>query len=92
MKRVVTRGVMEKIDFFLQIIMWNMVEKIPSPKDYLQVFEFENQNGQLKITHSQEQPEYKKEYLLKMDAPFYVGKIFVIDDETHITMLLAEEY
>ena len=92
MKRFITKGIAENVDPLLQLFMWECIERIPLPKDYLQVFELANENKKLKITHSQEQPEYQKEYLLKTDAPFYVGKIFVIDDETHITMLLAEEY
>ena len=92
MQRFITKGVMENIDPLLQIFMWDCIEKIPLQKDYLQVFELAKENEKLKITHSQEQPEYKKEYLLRTDAPFYVGKVFVIDDETHITMLLAEGY
>ena len=92
MQQFITKGVMENIDPLLQIFMWDCIEKIPLQKDYLQVFELAKENEKLKITHSQEQPEYKKEYLLRTDAPFYVGKVFVIDDETHITMLLAEEY
>ena len=43
------------------------------------------------ITHSQEQPPYSYE----MDMPCedaVNAKIFVIDDQTHSTMLLAEEY
>jgi len=46
-----------------------------------------------KIVHSQEMPEYKMEYLVKLQgAPIFVGKIYVIDDKTHSTMLKAEEY
>ena len=45
-----------------------------------------------KIMHIQEEPEYEREYLIISDTPFFVGKIFVIDDETHSTMILAEEY
>ena len=42
---------------------------------------------------SQEMPEYKMEYLIKLQgAPIFVGKIYVIDDKTHSTMLKAEEY
>lgn len=92
MERFITKGVLENVDPLLQIFMWECIEKLLIPKDYLQVFEFAGENKKLKITHSQEQPEYKKEYLIKTDAPFYVGKIFVIDDGTYITMLLAEEY
>ena len=91
-QRFITKGVAEKVDVLLQIFMWDCIEKLPPPKDYLQVFKFAEENGKLKIVHSQEEPEYKREYLIKADAPFFVGKIFVIDDETHVTMLLAEEY
>ena len=47
--------------------------------------------GKQKITHIQEEPEYKKEYLLEAGTIF-IGKIFAIDDGDHSTMLLAEEY
>ena len=41
----------------------------------------------------QEMPEYKMEYLIKLQgAPIFVGKVYVIDDKTHSTMLKAEEY
>ena len=76
----------------LQMIMWNLIDDMPQPKDYLQVFECTIVGGKQKITHIQEEPEYKKEYLIKTDAPFFVGKIFVIDDENCSTMLLASEY
>lgn len=91
-RRFITCGVAEKVDILLQIFIWECIENLPQPKDYLQVFEFAEENGKLKIVHSQEEPEYKREYLIKTDAPFFVGKIFVIDDEPHVTMLLAEEY
>ena len=91
-RRFITCGVDLKVDPLLQVFLWHCIDTMPPPKDYLQVFEFAEENGKLKITHSQEQPEYKMEYLIKTDAPFFVGKIFVIDDETHVTMLLAEEY
>ena len=45
-----------------------------------------------KIVHSQEQPEYKKEYLFETGTPFLCAKIFVIDDVTHSTMLFNYEY
>ena len=78
----------------LQAMMWNMVDtmKVES-KDYLQVFELSEYDGMQKIVHSQEMPEYKMEYLVKLQgAPIFVGKVYVIDDKTHSTMLKAEEY
>ena len=49
-------------------------------------------DGKQKIAPIQEQHEYFKEYLLIADTPIFIGKIFVIDDETHSTMLLVNEY
>ncbi|MDP4120830.1 MAG: DUF960 family protein [Bacillota bacterium] len=86
------KGICENIPPLLQILMWELIQKIPVDKDYLQVFNLSGLNGKQKIEHIQEEPEYKREYLLDVDAPIFIGKIFVIDDETHSTMLLAEEY
>ena len=41
--------------------------------------------------HTQEQPEYKQEYLIKCDKPLS-AKIFAIDDGEYAAMLFAEEY
>ena len=63
---------------------------MPPPKDYLQVFEISGAHDKVKVIHTQEEPEYRREYL--WDAPVFCGKIFVIDDGDHSTMLLVEEY
>ena len=91
-RRYITCGVEQKVDPLLQVFLWHCIDTMPKPKDYLQVFTCTESDGKQKIIHSQEEPEYKMEYLINMDAPFFVGKIFVIDDESHVTMLLAEEY
>lgn len=90
-KRFITRGVADAISPLLQIIMWELIKQMPVDKDYLQVFYLSCSGGRQKIIHSQEVPEYKKEYVIDADAPI-TAKVFVIDDETHSTMLLAEEY
>ena len=36
--RYLTRGVSERIPLELQLLMWNALNAIPEPKDYLQVF------------------------------------------------------
>lgn len=64
---------------------------MPVDKDYLQVFSLSSDNGRQRIIHSQEIPEYQKEYVLNVGSPV-TEKIFVIDDQTHSTMLLANEY
>lgn len=91
-KRFITKGVVENINPLLQISMWQCIDKLTLPQDYLQIFDLTIEDGKQKIKHTQEEPEYHKEYLLNTDVSFYVGKVFVIDDETHSTMLLAEEY
>ena len=91
-KRFITKGVAENIEPILQLFMWQCIEEMPLSKDYLQVFDLVIESGKAKVKHSQEEPDYEKEYLLNVDTLFYVGKIFVIDDGTHSTMLLAEEY
>ena len=40
---------------------------------------------------AQEEPPYERIFTFPSDYPI-TAKIFVIDDETHTTMLLAEEY
>ena len=91
-RRFITRGVDSEIDPLLQLFMWHCIDTMPQVKDYLQVFNLTAENGKQKITHTQEIPEYKREYLINSDASVFIGKVFVIDDETHSTMLLAEEY
>ena len=91
-RRMITAGVDLMVNPLLQIFMWHCIDSMPKPKDYLQVFTCSGFDGKQKITHIQEEPEYKREYLFCTDAPIFIGKIFVIDDETHSTMLLAEEY
>ena len=91
-KRYITGGVNERVPLLTQLFMWKCIDTLEIDKDYLQVFNCSVYDGKQKIIHIQEEPEYTKEYLFKTDAPLFVGKIFAIDDTTHSTMLLAEEY
>ena len=91
-QRFITAGVDSNVSPLLQLFMWQCIDSMDVPKDYLQVFKLSAENGKQKIEHIQEEPEYKREYLLSTDTPVLVSKIFVIDDGTHSTMLLAEEY
>lgn len=72
-------------------ILWYMVDTMSAEKDYLQVFELSVNNGQQHIVHKQEQPDYLMEYTFNVTDPI-AAKIYVIDDGSHSTMLLAEEY
>ena len=89
--RFVTRGVMSEIPFELQLFLWLLIDNLNEPKDYLQVFRLSASEGVQHIIHQQEEPEYHKEYDIKINAPVN-AKVYVIDDDDHCTMLLAEEY
>ena len=91
-KRYITKGVNSVVSLPLQFFMWQCIDELNIPKDYLQVFNCTMYDGKQKITHIQEEPEYKKEYLFSTDAPFFIGKIFVIDNDAYTTMMLANEY
>lgn len=90
-RKFITRGVAEKIPIPLQLLMWEMIRSLPADKDYLQVFSLSEKDGKQIIVHTQEEPEYEKEYVLKFN-PITIGKVFVIDDKTHSTMLMNYEY
>ncbi|MDQ0086739.1 hypothetical protein J2T12_000133 [Paenibacillus anaericanus] len=94
--KYVTRGIKENVPTFLQNILWYMIETLEvEAKDYLQVFHLDGitEEGRLKqkVVHTQEEPDYRKEFTL-CTKQIVSGKIYVIDDTTHCTMLLAEEY
>ena len=78
-QRYITRGIESEIPIELQLFMWRCIESVPKP-DYLQIFRLD-----------QEEPEYRKEYLLKSSDPI-TAKVYVIDSDTYSTMLLANEY
>ena len=89
--RYLTKGVQTEIPLVLQIFMWECIDRLHEPKDYLQVFNLEALEGVQRISHSSEEPEYKMEYLMPSEPPV-TQKVYVIDDGDHSTMLLAEEY
>jgi Staphylococcal protein of unknown function (DUF960). len=93
--RYITRGANCEIDGLTQIYMWKMIDDLEVEKDYLQVFHLsiaEKDGSQMqKIVHEQEQPEYKKEYVIPAANPVNTT-VYVIDDEDHSTMLLSSEY
>ena len=56
--------------------MWELINTMPVDKDYLQVFSLSEANGRQRIKHTQEEPEYYKEYVFDIDIPI-TEKIFV---------------
>lgn len=91
-RRYVTKGVSQNVGLLLQLFMWQCIDSLSVSQDFLQVFKCSLYDSKQEIVHIQEEPEYTREYLLNTDAPIFVGKIYVIDDEIHSTMLLEEEY
>ncbi|MBQ3161987.1 MAG: DUF960 domain-containing protein [Oscillospiraceae bacterium] len=89
--RYLTRGVQTEIPSELQFFMWECIDQLPEPKDRFQIFRLTIQDDKQHVSHESEQPEYHKEYDIDTANPIE-AKIYVIDDETHCTMLLAEEY
>lgn len=89
--RYSTGGISETVTILTQIILWNCIDSMKTEKDYLQVFKLTADNHTQRITHSQEEPAYEHSFDFQTVEPI-TAKIFVIDDETHSTMLLAEEY
>ena len=90
-QRYLTRGVYDTNPPVIQGFIWNCIDCLSDECDYLQVFELKPFGGMQQITHSSEQPEYRKVFLFPSDNPV-TAKLYVIDSDTYSTMLLAEEY
>ena len=89
--RYLTRGVDAEIPIALQVMMWQAVDQMPQPKDYLQVFRLSEKNGLQIVHHTSEQPQFEMTYIAETEKPV-TAKVYIIDDGEHCTMLLAEEY
>lgn len=103
LNRYVTKGISEQLPNSLVIKIWGILDeflKSDFKKDYLQVFKVKIDRNNFEIHHFQEEPAYTKKHLLEIQNHEEVSnltrakeiKIYIIDDVTHSTMLLAEEY
>lgn len=94
-EKYITSGITKTIPLYLQNVLWYLIENMPEGKSYLQVFELSElvEDGCIKqkIKHIQENPEYVSENTFSVRNPIN-AKIYVIDDCSCCTMLLAEEY
>ena len=90
--RYLSRGVDLEIPLEIQLFLWTAIDKMPEPKDYLQMFNLTIENGMQIVKHSSEQPKFNMTYVLPTAEQTVTQKIYVIDDGDHCTMLLAEEY
>lgn len=93
--KYITKGIQTALPFEIQLLLWNMIDVMNvTKKDYLQVFKFkiiDKANQIVQIEHSQEKPKYKKYIEIKFNLDTDIT-IFCIDDISHSTMLLTEEY
>ena len=91
-QKFLTCGVRAEIPSWLTNLMWHMgLTMGVESKDYLQVFTLTKTPTSQHVVHEQEQPPYRYELDVPCDDAVD-AKVFVIDDSTHSTMLLAEEY
>ena len=88
--RYITRGVNEKIDLSLQILLWNLVDDLKVEKDYLQVFKLSRTGEVINIEHIQEVLEYKSFIKVNAKDLEFEGheKVYLIDSQDYSTMLL----
>ena len=61
--RYLTRGVDAEIPLYLQMFLWDAVDNMPEPKDYLQVFRLSEKNGLQIVHHTSEQPQFEMTYI-----------------------------
>ncbi len=83
-----TKGVSETVPILIQLYLWDLAADM---EDYLQIFELSPEGKNQRIIHKQEHPEYRREYLVPCSEPT-AARVYIIDDETQSTMLLADEY
>lgn len=96
--RYVTRGVNEEVDIRLQLIIWDMIDKLKEKGsvelDYLQIFKIRKEGKKIVINQSQEVPEYSCTYEIELEDVELDDeiKIYVIDSGEYSTMLFPSEY
>lgn len=92
--RYLTSTVSATVHPSLMAFMWQLIDSLPEERDYLQVFDLYEANGEQKIVHRSEEPEHREEYVFPYLSSENIinDKIYVIDDGDHSTMLFADEY
>lgn len=92
--RYITKGIQTFLKEELQLILWDLIDGLEVEKDYLQVFKLQVEGEELKLTHRQEEPDYVREYRVKLKelSLHQDEKVFVIDDGEFSTMMFSYEY
>lgn len=95
--KYITKSVNENIPINLQVILWDLYDNMEvSKKDYLQIFNISTEDNYYIIKHQQEVPEYEKITKILIDEQDEIilvnDKLYIIDDITHLTLLMAYDY
>lgn len=90
----ITRGVKEEIH---PVLIKEMIDSVMRLKksvavDYLQIFKFSQEGDKTWIEHIQEEPAHKKTLMFKGIPNKFEEKVYIIDNGSYITVLLADEY
>ena len=99
LERLITKGIQQKIPIEIQILLWNMQDKLRKQHkeiDYLQVYRLEAVQKHLQlIEHTAEQPFHQMYYYYVVDNAV-TEKVYIIETDYGAklveTMLLAREY
>ena len=91
-KRYITRGIQAELPGWLVNLLWFLRDGMEvESKDYLQIFRLSRTDKGQRSEHEQAQPPYQKVLAVPCEDAVD-AKVYIIDDETHVTMLLADEY
>lgn len=91
-ERYLTREVAEQVPIDMQILMWDLVEKLEE-KDYLQIFELTPiGSGMVELVHKQEIPETTSIYKIKNTEIKNKMKLYIIDNGEYSTLMFSDEY
>lgn len=91
--RYMTRNIVEEIPVEINILLWNLIDKLNIEKDYLQIFELNPiEEGIVEIIHKQEVPEYEASIYIYNELIKENKKIYAIDSVEYSTLMFSYEY
>lgn len=91
--RYMTRNIVEEIPVEINILLWNLIDKLNIEKDYLQIFELNPiEEGIVEIIHKQEVPEYEASIYIHNELIKENKKIYAIDSVEYSTLMFSYEY
>ncbi|MBQ9013385.1 MAG: hypothetical protein IJ094_07525, partial [Bacilli bacterium] len=91
-ERYVTREIAERVPIGIQLLMWDLVERIEE-KDYLQIFELIPKGSEIvEIIHKQEIPEVTSIYEMENNEIKNKMNLYIMDNGQYSTMMFSHEY